>query len=216
MRVHRVARVGSAMLVLAFMMPANSGALAQGLGSPSPSAPGQTMSPVTALPTVGPSNSDPVATVNTLLDFVIGRRFDQIGPFACADYRATLVSNLDFGRSLAAKLPAGADVAGLVDAITITIPDRSVSVVSNDGFSAVVDLKGTLSVVADQDLLRAWVIQFLQAAGKDTSDASVDAAMTSAAQLVTVSNRIDSQLDLSISDGTWVVCPQAGSSEPSP
>ena len=156
-----------------------------------------------------------MATVNTLLDIVIGRRFDQVGAFACANDQATLESNLDFAASLAPKLPAGADVAGLVDAVTLTIPDRSVSLVSNDGSSAVVDVKGTLSVVADQVLLRPWVIKVLQDAGRDTSDASVDAAMTSAAELVTVSNRIDNQLDLVLSDGLWLLC-QKGGATPEP
>ena len=75
-------------------MPA--GALAAGSPSPSPSAAAPS-SPLSAFPSnIGPSDTDPVATVNTLFDVMIGRRFDQIKSFACAASATDLDAHLNF------------------------------------------------------------------------------------------------------------------------
>src|SRR6476620_5028772 len=112
----RLRRVASVLLVIAMLLAGSAGALAQNAGSPAPAQPSAPpASSGSSGPTgVGPSSTDPLATVNSLLDVVIGRRFSLVGRFACDADRADLEQHLDLAASLAANLPAGTDVNGLI------------------------------------------------------------------------------------------------------
>ena len=46
-------------------------------------------------------------------------------------------------------------VTGFIDTLTLSIPDRSIASVSNDGANAKVHLTGTLVIAADQDAAEA-------------------------------------------------------------
>lgn len=212
MKLQILGRVGSALFALVFLLSAGSIALAQGTAPASPTGTAPATSASAAPTTVGPSATDPVATLNTLLDVVIGRRFDQVASFACAADQATLDKSLDLAANLQANLPAGTDVAGLVDTLTLTIPDRTISLVSNDGSSAVVDVKGTLTVGVDQTALRPWVKQLLVAAGEDSSEAAVDAAMATIVPSLAVAKSIAKTVNLVNSDGAWLICDLAAPS----
>jgi hypothetical protein len=193
-------------------------AIAQGadpqapLPSGSPSA-----SPVSEFPSnIGPSATDPVATVNTLFDILIGRRFDQIVSFACAADAVDLDAHLDFKTALEPNLPAGFDVQPLIDAMSITIPDRSITLVSNDGTTATVKVVGTLVVGVDQGLLRPWVKDLLVAAGEDSSDTAVEAGMATITKSMTVSKDMSRNVNLTVENGHWVICDSSLGASPSP
>lgn len=205
----------AAMLAAGVLLATGLGAAAQGDASPPPSG-AEASATVSAAPTdVGPSASDPVATVNTLLDMVVGRRFDRIASFSCPPGRAALDGGVNLAAALAASLPQGVDPSGLIDALTITIPDRAVSLVSRDGTTAVVDVKGTIVVTADQEALRPWVAGLLQALGQDASDAAVTATLPTIVAEVATSRDISGQVHLVLSDGLWLVC-ETGAAAPSP
>jgi hypothetical protein len=204
-----------------------SGALILGVALPafaqaaSPQAPGQSPSPsgspVSEFPAnIGPSATDPVATVNTLFDILIGRRFEQIVTFACAADAVDLDAHLDFKTALEPNLPKGFDVQPLIDAMSITIPDRAITQVSNDGTNATVKVVGTLVVGVDQGLLRPWVKDLLVAAGQDSSDASVEAGMKTITNSMTVSKDMSRDVNLTIEDGHWLICDSSLSASPSP
>ncbi len=211
----RISGAALAVLTAGLLLVAGVPALAQGTGSPSPSAPASSAAP-SGPSNIGPSATDPVATVNTLLDVVIGRRFDQIKGFACAASAADLDSHLNFATGFAANMPAGTDVQGLIDTMTLTIPDRSITPVSNDGSTAKVHVSGSLVIGVDETALRPWVKQLLVSAGEDSSDPSVDAAMASIVKSLAVSIDLARDVTLTMDSGHWVICDATLGASPSP
>jgi hypothetical protein len=211
----------SATLLLGAGMPA--AVLAAGSPSPSPSAPASSPSaqassgPQSAFPSnIGPSQSDPVATVNTLFDVMIGRRFDQIASFACAASATDLDAHLNFKTALTPNVPAGFDLQGLIDAMSLTVPDRSITLVSNDGTDAKVTVVGTLVVGVDQVALRPWVKDLLVAAGEDSSDESIDAAVATISNSMTATKDMGRDVTLTLEDGHWLICDPTIGASPTP
>lgn len=214
----RLMRLASVLLVVAMLLSGSGGALAQNAGSPAPAQPSAPpASSGSSGPTgIGPSSTDPLATVNTLLDVVIGRRFSLIGRFACDADRADLEQQLDIAASLTANLPSGADVNGLIDTLTLSIPDLSVSLISNDGSMAVVDVKGTLKIGVDEDALRVWVKQLLEQLGEDSSDAAVASAMSTLIGPLETQVSMSRQVKLAPIGGVWLICEQGAPAPSSP
>src|SRR4051812_18545935 len=179
-------------------------ALAQGTAQASPSAPAPSGPPV--ITNIGPSATDPVATVNTLLDVVIGRRFEQVRSFACAATAASLDSHLNFETVFSNSMPAGTDIPGLLETIVLSIPNRTVTPVSTSGDSATVHVAGTLVIGVDEAALRPWVKTLLVNAGEDASDASVDTTMARIVNSLAVTADMTRDVTLTMDGGHWLVC----------
>jgi hypothetical protein len=205
-----------AVLTAALLLGAGMPALAQGTSSPSPTVPGATSTPSQPGSNVGASASDPVATVNSLLDIVIGRRFDQVVAYACAASAADLNSHLNIGAALAPTLPPGIDVQGLIDTMTLSIPDRSLTLVSKDASNATVNVKGTLNVDVDEEAMRPWAKELLVAAGEDSSDASVESAIGTIAKSLEVTRDMSRDVTLTVEGGRWLICDTTLGASPSP
>jgi hypothetical protein len=212
----RLAWVGSVVVLAVLLLGAGMPALVQGSGSPSPSAPAASGSPSGGITNLGPSATDPVATVNTLLDVVIGRRFDQITSYACAASAADLDSHLNFETLFANSMPAGTDGPGLIDTMTLSIPDRSVTSVSTNGDTATVHVSGSLVIGVDEAALRPWVKQLLVTAGEDSSDPSVDTNIASIVKQLAVSIDITRDVTLTMDGGYWLICDASPGASPSP
>jgi len=216
MHQRRITAAAFAVLSTALLLWAGVPALAQGQAQAQAS-PSASASPSPAgLTNIGPSTTDPVATVNTLLDVFIGRRFDQVRTFACAASADDLDSHLNYEKIVSANLPAGIDAKGLVDSMTFAIPNRTLTLTSNDGTTAVVHLVGSLVINYNQDTLRPWVKQLLTASGEDSSDASVDAAMASIVKSNSGSADLTRDVTLTMDSGHWVICDSTLGASPSP
>jgi hypothetical protein len=200
----------SAALLLGGAMPA----LGQGQVQQSPAASAPSGPPV--ITNIGPSATDPVATVNTLLDVVIGRRFDQVVSFACAASAAELDSHLNFDTIFTNSMPAGTDIPGLLDTITLSIPDRVVTLVSSSGDSATVHIAGTLVIGVDEAALRPWVKTLLVNSGQDSSDATVDATLAQIVKSLAVTAPVTRDVALTMDGGHWLVCDSSIGASPTP
>jgi hypothetical protein len=216
MHQRRISAAAFAVLATALLLWAGVPALAQGQAQAQASPSASASSSPAGLTNIGPSTTDPVATVNTLLDVFIGRRFDQVRMFACAASADDLDSHLNYEKIVSANLPAGMDAKGLIDSMTFAIPDRALSLTSNDGTTAVVHLIGTLVIDVNQDTLRPWVKQLLVAAGEDSSDASVDAAMATIVKSNATSGDLTRDITLTMDSGHWVICDSTLGASPSP
>jgi hypothetical protein len=198
--------IGAIGLLLAGQLLAGGGSVLGQQAFATPTSPAASISPASSPSAIGPSSTDPLATVNALLDIVIGRRFDQVASYACPASAASLDQHLDFAAGIAPSLPAGMDVQGLIDAMTLSIPDRSLSLVSSQGTTAIVDFRGTLTIAVDQEVLRPWVKALLVASGQDSSDASVDASIPTIANSFGPAQDISRQIQLTDTNGLWLIC----------
>src|SRR4051812_39060156 len=76
----------------------------------------------------GPSATDPVATVDGLLDTIVAKDFASVASFVCADKRDVVAQRFDLGQALGA-LGEGVDLAALFAGMSVTMDDRSVTLV---------------------------------------------------------------------------------------
>ncbi|MFN8621499.1 MAG: hypothetical protein U0869_12215 [Chloroflexota bacterium] len=165
--------------------------------------------PLVLVPAAGalaaePSATDPVASINGLLDALVGKDFGSLGGFICADRRAVLLDQLDLPTGYQA---IGVDATAFLAALQPAITDRSVTLVSQDATSAEVAITGTLSYTVDDAALRDLLKQVLGVQGLDTSDASIDENLPDAR------DQLQAGLDLAspdttvmLEDGHWVLC----------
>jgi hypothetical protein len=153
----------------------------------------------------GPSATDPVATVDGLFDTLLAMDFPGIGEYVCAAKRQQVVERFDLSGRLA-SLPAGVDVAALVDGLTLTWRDRSATLVAADESSATVQLAGTLEVAVDQDAARLFIRQLLEAQGMEATDEVVDGYLPGFLAQQETSQDLDGPMKLTRETGVWLVC----------
>ena len=97
-----------------------------------------------------PSADDPVATVNTLLDTMIAKDFAGIATLVCAEKREEVTANFDLTQAFAG-MPPGVDMQMLIDALILETPDREITLVSNDGAVAIVDVVATMTISLEEE-----------------------------------------------------------------
>ena len=161
-----------------------------------------------------PSADDPVASVNAALDTLITKQFDRMGDFACAEHRATIAARYDLGATLSAGLPDGVDPALLIDALTLVVTDRVVSLAGNDGQTATVSVAGSLVTTLDQAAARPFAAAVLEAMGQDSSDASVDAVLPGLVTQMEGTSDLADDLLMVLEDGRWLICEEPGAPDP--
>jgi len=152
----------------------------------------------------------PDGAVNAVLDTFISKQFDLLGPLVCEEKREEIIAEFDL-RSLFGG--EGVDAQPLVDAMTLSIDDRSVGVLSEDGDTASVQIGGTLRMVIDDAAARAWAKATLEAIGQPADDASIEAYM-GFFTLMVEGTPIDATVEVVRTDGQWLMCDDLESGEP--
>jgi hypothetical protein len=149
--------------------------------------------------------ADPVAAVNAFLDALVAKQWDRLPALACATKRAGVVEQ--------SQLFGAAELKPLVDAMTIEIADRDVTlgsaIVSGVPWrasivGALVDVAGQLSVQVPEDAVRALVVA-LGAAGASFDPGQVDEFMTGLPAYLR-SMAIASPIAVMYRGGGWLVC----------
>lgn len=156
----------------------------------------------------------PEGAVNAVLDLLVAKEFDQMGPLVCEERREEILESLDLAQSMGGD---GVDAQPLVDAMTLSIEGRSVSTLSEEGDEASVELLGTLVVTFDEAAAREWVRAALEATGQPTDDASVDQYLRTLVDAFSSGVPIDTQADVVRVDGEWLLCDDfQGEDDPDP
>ena len=157
-----------------------------------------------------PSPTDPVATVDGLLDTIVAKDFAGVAPFVCADKRQVIAQRFDLEQALGA-LGAGVDVASLLAGMSVTIDGRSVTLVSNDGTTAQVAVAGTLTPTVDPVVAREFLRQLLTSSGQEVTDALLDQYQPMLiAQLEATQDLADPGITVVLEGGAWLVCDDFG------
>ncbi|MFN8621500.1 MAG: hypothetical protein U0869_12220 [Chloroflexota bacterium] len=156
-----------------------------------------------------PSATDPVATVNTLLDAIPAKDFTGIADLVCAQYKDEVSKALDLGSQISGQLSSlgpGIDPTAFINGLSFTIDGRDVTLVSNDGTNAVVHLAAQLSVAVDENAAKDLVKQMLVAAGQEPLDAMVDAIVPQLTAQMSTPQPMDQDVTVTLENGAWLVC----------
>lgn len=153
-----------------------------------------------------PSPDDPVATVDSLFDSLLAKDFAGIPAYVCAEKREVVSQRLNLATALGA-LGEGIDAQALIDAMQLSMPDRSVTLVSNDGATAHVAVVGTLRIALDDAAAREFLRQVLEASGQEVTDEMLDQYLPlMKGQLETGQDLGDPDVEVTLQDGAWLVC----------
>lgn len=153
----------------------------------------------------------PDGAVDALLDAIVEKRWDQLGPLVCEERRDEVVSQYDLGQQLGGD---DMDVQPLIDSITFTIDDRSVTVLSEDGDTASVELVGTLRATIDEELAREWMRALLEEFGQPSDDATIDQFLGEMTADMAEGEDLASVVEVIREDGQWLVCDDLEGDDP--
>jgi len=161
------------------------------------------------VPAADPSADDPVATVNTLLDTVIAKDFAGIGPLVCAEGREAIAASFDLTTAFDG-LPPGVDLQALIDGLVLATPDRVVTLVSNDGATALVDVQATLTIAMDEAAAVVFVTQLLEGQGIAVTDEMLAMVLPELAAQFGEGEDLSEQVEMVFEEGHWLVCEELG------
>jgi hypothetical protein len=156
-----------------------------------------------------PSSTDPVETVNAVLDTIVAKDFASLPSLVCDQYRADVAQTMDFTTQISAQLSSlGADVdpSAFVDGLTVTIEGRNVTLESNDGTNAVVKLEGQLVIGVDEAAAKELVGQLLVAAGQEPTPEMVDVITPTLVSQISAPRDLTKDVKVIMENGAWLVC----------
>jgi len=157
-----------------------------------------------------PSPTDPVATMNAMLDTIAAMDFAGVGPLVCEAHRAEAEAQFTIDTSTFAGLPETVDVQAFIDGLTFTIDPRSVTLISNDGTNAQVDVQATLTVGVEDAAARTFVKQLLESQGQEASDPVIDAVMPELMSQIAKTQDLSNKTEMLFENGVWTVCDSLG------
>jgi hypothetical protein len=156
-----------------------------------------------AAPGAALAASSPEAAVSELLDRAASGDLGDLDGLVCAAQQDTVRSQFDVGAMLGDP-SAGED--GAAGELAFAFTDRSVSVVSQEGDSAVVRLTATMRIDMDEAQIREYVVGLMEATGSGLSDAEVEQMVALFTTSMATGQAIDEEIALVQEDGEWVVC----------
>lgn len=154
-------------------------------------------------PLVARAADTPDGAVNAVLDAIVSKQWDAIGPLVCEAKRDEVASQFDLSEAFSGD---GIDAAPLVAAMTLTIDDRAVTVLSEVDDAASVRIEGLLRISVDETAARDWVRQTLEVSGQPTDDASIDQFMGFFLSSMEEGTDLASTVDVTRENGDWLMC----------
>ena len=164
--------------------------------------------PTSAQPTPAPSvyktapSANAVAAVNAALDALVAKKWSALPGLICADKRARLAQMYD--PAAETMYPREATRA-LVDALTIGVTTRSVTVTSHTSTTAVVKVGGTLTQKISDQALQTFG-SALAAAAKATPDQTMLDGISKTLKASMDSIILSPTAQVVAEDGGWLLC----------
>lgn len=157
---------------------------------------------------------DPVATVKEVMAAVTNNQLEKMADFACTAQKDQ-VANLFNPAVQLAKAGIDADTAKqLLESMDITLTHPEFTTTSESGDTAVVAMKGKLTIKIDHEKLKVVVAARLKSQGMDATDESVNQELDRVDGRLKNSIDIDSSVDLVKENGKWVICDPLTKSRP--
>jgi hypothetical protein len=160
------------------------------------------------------AQDSPEAAVHAVFDAIAAKEFDRIGELVCEEEREAVVAQFDLAAAFE-SIP-GVDATALLDALTFSVEDRSVSLVSQEDASAVVAVSARLSGRIDEDAARDFVRQVLEAGGQEATDELVESLLPTVVEEIEQGSDLDSEVEVVLEDGAWLVCDDLSVDEEEP
>ena len=153
----------------------------------------------------GTAASDPVGVVKAAMQTVVDKKFDHLAAMTCAAQKDKVAQGFNPAGALGAT---GVDATKILDAMTISLQNPEYTKVSEDANSAVVQMKGTLSIKFDKDKLKVVMQDVLKAQGQtNVTDAQLTAGLDALAGQMEQGQTLDQKVNVVKENGQWVFCP---------
>ena len=163
------------------------------------------LSAVTVVPGLPAAAQDPPeGVVNELLDAIAAKEFDRVGDLACAEERASVVAQFDVAASFT-DIP-GLDGEAFLEAFEFGVEDRSVTLLSEEGDEASVDVSATLTMAMDPDAARPFIVTILESSGVEVTDEMVEQGLAAFMSGTEEGQQLDATVRVVREDGAWLIC----------
>lgn len=150
------------------------------------------------------AQDSPEDVVNELLDAIAAKEFDRVGDLACADERASVVAQFDVAASFS-DIP-GLDGEAFLEAFEFDVADRSVTLLSEEGDEASVDVSATLTMAMDAEAARPFIVTILESSGVEVTDEMVEQGLATFMSGTEEGQQLDATVRVVREDGAWLIC----------
>jgi hypothetical protein len=157
---------------------------------------------LSGLPTA--AQDSPEGVVNELLDAIAAKDFDRVGDLACAAERASVVSQFDVATQFS-DIP-GLDGEAFLEAFEFGVEDRSVTLLSEEGDEASVEVSATLTMAMDPEAARPFIVTILESAGVEVTDEMVEQGLATFMSGTEEGQELDATVRVIREDGAWLIC----------
>ena len=149
----------------------------------------------------------PVAAVTDVINAVVAKDFASLPPMICAAKQTQIMASLDITQSLAGT---GVDPQTVLDALTMSIQNQQVTLVSQDATTAVVHVAGTLtlSIAIDEATATTMVTTLLGTMGLEATPELVAQYLPMLMSGVNQTQTKDLATDVNVVNegGQWLLC----------
>ncbi len=153
----------------------------------------------------GGAASDPTSAVKDAMQAVVDKKFDKLSDFTCAAKKSDIENMFNPAGALA---QAGIDPQKILDAMSFKLENADFSQVSASGDTAVVQMKGKMTITVDKDKFKALMADIAKAQGQDLPADQLDQAVNMMVGQMGQGIDIDQKVDVIKENGKWVMCPQ--------
>ena len=151
--------------------------------------------------------SDPASVARQAMAVLAAGDLTKLTDLACAASKDDIANSFTGGLG---ELGSGADAAALLQAVKIDTSKVTVGEATVTGDTAVVPLKGSMTISFDKEKIKPIIAAALQSQGVPADDAAVDAAMGFLTAFEGQAIPLDDQpLTLKQENGAWKLCDAA-------
>lgn len=150
------------------------------------------------------AQESPESAVDTVLDTIEALEFDRVADLVCEAWREPTRESLDISSGFG-DLP-GVDAQVFIDALTISVDQREMSLLDQTDDSAVVGLDAIVDVTMDEDVARELVALMLGAMGDEASEENIELFTQMMLSEMQTASALSTELDVVREDGAWRVC----------
>ena len=151
--------------------------------------------------------SDPASVARQAMAVLAAGDLTKLTDLACAASKDDIANSFTGGLG---ELGSGADAAALLQAVKIDTSKVTVGEATVTGDTAVVPLKGSMTISFDKEKIKPIIAAALQSQGVAADDAAVEAAMGFLTAFEGQAIPLDDQpLTLKQENGSWKLCDAA-------
>ena len=148
--------------------------------------------------------AEPASVVKSAMQAVVDKKFDQLADLTCAAKRDSIKNAFNPAGALA---QAGVDPQKILDAMSFKLENGDFSKVSESGDTAVVQMKGKMTISVDKEKFKAVMAEVAKAQGQELPVDQLDQIIEMVISQLGQGTDIDQKVDVIKENGKWVMCP---------